>query len=988
MNDNVPEQQVFYKSWRFRALVLLVGGCVAAGWYLRPRTPEELLEDAADYVAAGDFQGALDSVAQLPDGHEALSRGSLIAAEAEAGLGRYDSALARFDSDSRFPASDAADTLFRCAQLAVEQHHVDAAEPLLRRALHLSPEHGDAGRLLITLFRMAGRNWEAQPFVLALLKQGHFDVNHLLVTGSDRRWLQQDDMDVIYKSLKKEQVLPLVAAARASMINLNFTMARNHLGKVISKAPDHVQAQAWLGEMLVQEGQPREFHRWFQSLPPDLARHPRLKFVLGLWAQKNEQIPEAARCFWEAVKVAPNDRNSNYQLSQVLIRMDRQEDALVFGERSANLAQLYDHMMSAQSSDRSQLRRIIDRLGQLGRLWEAVGWCQVALKTEPVSGPSNGWLQDRISEFRSRLRPQDPLTLEDSNPALKIDLSELALPIYDADLSPATSGQTDADVAQIAFADQALEREIDFRYFNGADPRLSRKYMFEFSGGGMAVVDCDSDGWPDIYLTQGCQWPVSEENKQRQNRIFRNEDGQRFCDVTELTGLGDHRFGQGASVGDFNNDGFPDVYIANIGHNRLCVNNGDGTFTDVSDEAGIGGDVWTISCAIADLNGDSHPELVDINYLGGADVYERACQTAEGQSLQCFPYQFPAEQDQLYLSSGDGRFEDATDVSGFVAADGKGMGAVVADFDGSRRLSIFVANDTTPNFLMMNHSNSPEAPPVFLERGLLSGVALSGSGRADSTMGVAIGDVDRNMRPDLFVTNFANEPNDLFVQVDDLFFSDRSRQSQLHGPGYSSEGWGAQFLDADLDGWQDLAVANGHLDNYFPRSFATLMRTQFFRNIAGRFREIDSGALGPYFYGATGLGRALARIDWNRDGKEDFGVTHVDLPFALLTNQTRNSGNWVAIRLRGVESARDAIGTRVTAIIGDQQICLQLTAGDGFSASNQRQLVFGLGKSTHADELLIQWPSGLDQRLGKLHHSVEYTIVEQMEQAIPTMRVR
>ena len=250
-------------------------------------------------------------------------------------------------------------------------------------------------------------------------------------------------------------------------------------------------------------------------------------------------------------------------------------------------------------------------------------------------------------------------------------------------------------------------------------------------------------------------------------------------------------------------------------------------------------------------------------------------------------------------------------------------------------------------------------------------------------MGIASGDVNRDGRLDLFITNFRDEANNLYVQGDDLLFDDRIRQSLLHDPGYLMEGWGAQFLDADLDGLLDLAVANGHLDDYPHSPGMNRMPTQFFRNVgAGQFAELTADQLGPHF-AATSLGRALARLDWNRDGKPDFCMTHVDVPFSLLTNQSTETGSYLVVQLRGVESARDAIGTTVSLRAGNQVWSQQLTAGDGFQAANQRHLIFGLGAATSVDELTIHWPAGTEQTFQGLDVNSEIVCVEGRAPPVP-----
>ncbi|OYV94281.1 MAG: hypothetical protein B7Z73_02910 [Planctomycetia bacterium 21-64-5] len=526
----------------------------------------------------------------------------------------------------------------------------------------------------------------------------------------------------------------------------------------------------------------------------------------------------------------------------------------------------------------------------------------------------------------------------------------------------------------VAFADRAAAAGIDFRYFNGADPASGTVRMFEISGGGAAVLDYDGDLWPDLYLTQGCRWPPDATQREHLDHLYRNLGGEHFQEVGGLASLEDNAFSQGAAIGDVDGDGFPDIYLGNIGPNRLYLNQGDGTFREVTETSGTAGDDWTASCALADFDGDGLADLYVVNYLAG-DVFRRRCED-EGKPVQCAPTVFPAADDRLYRNLGDGAFEEVGQQCGAAAPDGKGLGLVVADFDGSRRLSVFVSNDTTANFFFANQTPARGGPLLFAETALISGLAFDEQGRAQACMGIALDDTNLDGRPDLFVTNFFRESNALYQQQADGSFRDESRAARLRDPSFAMLGWGTQFLDGELDGLPDLLVLNGHINEFSASGTPYRMPPQYFRNAgAGRFAESPAGTLGHYFQGRY-LGRALARLDWNRDGLEDACATHVDAPVALLTNQTAPHGHFLAVRLVGVFSARDAVGATVRLRCGARRYTRQLTSGDGFQASNERRLLFGLGAAERIDELLVSWPAGTDQRFSGLPVDREMTIVE------------
>ncbi|HEX6984214.1 MAG TPA: VCBS repeat-containing protein, partial [Planctomycetaceae bacterium] len=325
---------------------------------------------------------------------------------------------------------------------------------------------------------------------------------------------------------------------------------------------------------------------------------------------------------------------------------------------------------------------------------------------------------------------------------------------------------------------------IDFRYFHSADPATPGARMFEFTGGGVGVLDYDADGRPDLHFTQGCRWPPDPRQREYLDRIFRNL-GSRFADVTVAAGVVEPAFSQGVACGDFDGDGFPDLYVANIGANRLFRNNGDGTFRDVTQDSGVLvgplAEAWTTSAVMADLNGDGLPDLFDVNYVEGSDVFERICDH-DGVPRVCSPTAFDAQPDRLLLNRGDGAFTDVTAIAGIGAPDGTGLGVVAADFDGSGRLSLFVANDARNNHFYANAAESPGGLPRFEERAAVNGTAFDRDGRSQACMGVAAGDADGDGRLDLFVTNYVAESNTLYLQEPDGVFVDASRAAGLSEP--------------------------------------------------------------------------------------------------------------------------------------------------------------------------------------------------------------
>ena len=465
------------------------------------------------------------------------------------------------------------------------------------------------------------------------------------------------------------------------------------------------------------------------------------------------------------------------------------------------------------------------------------------------------------------------------------------------------------------FVDQAHDAGIDFRYFDSWVAAGRELMLLENPGGGIAILDYDNDGWPDIYFTQCCRWPVDPQDMTHLDRLYRNQGNGTFVDVTEACGIRENGYSQGVAAGDIDNDGFTDLYVANVGQNRLYHNNGDGTFSSVLPHQDTRV-VWTTSAMIADVNGDTWPDIFDVNYVTGDDVYTRHC-TIDGHPRSCGPGLFDGEPDSLYLNAGDGTWRDVSDASGILRQPGRGMGIVAADFDMSGDLELYVANDVMENFLWVKQPDSPGKIPQFADQAVPSGVACDGSGRPQASMGIACDDINSDGLLDLLIGNYYNEPNTLYIQEPGRLFRRRDRQlSACTTPTFLVLTFGCQFLDGDLDGHPDLAMANGHVDDlgipWHPVAHAAAVFSQCGWHNFVELKEAQAGS----FFDKTYLGRGLALVDWNRDGREDLVMSNVADFASLATNQTTPVGHWVAIRLRGVSSARDPLGARVAVECG------------------------------------------------------------------------
>ena len=502
---------------------------------------------------------------------------------------------------------------------------------------------------------------------------------------------------------------------------------------------------------------------------------------------------------------------------------------------------------------------------------------------------------------------------------------------------------------------------LDYQYFNG---NTGKKYLMEAMGGGVSVLDFDGDGWPDCYFPQGSSLPSNPSDFGQIDQLYRNVNGERFVNVTQSSGVLENGYSQGAATGDINNDGFPDIVVANFGKNRLFMNQGDGTFRDATDQCGWTESEMSSSLALADFDNDGNLDLYVTNYVDGI----RVCRDANGNIATCNPQNFTGVQDRLFRNAGDGVFVDATIGSGLEAIDAKGLGVVATDLDDDGLVDLYVANDTTPNQLFKNLGGLR-----FQDISFESGTALSPEGHAQAGMGICAADYNGDLKTDLLVTNFYNESNNLYTNLGSMNFSDNAQAAGLSRPSKFMLGFGAQAADLDLDGNLDLIVANGHIDDVRWKGEPWKMPTQLFHNQgSGRFQE-SSQLSGDYFQEKQ-LGRGVASLDWNRDGRRDFIVVHQDRQVALLENQTDTTYRSLSIRLIGKRSNRSATGAHVVVESGGIRRRMDLNGGDGFYCTNEQTMCFGLGARSKG-QLQIAWPSGVTQSISFDGESI-LTVVE------------
>ena len=505
----------------------------------------------------------------------------------------------------------------------------------------------------------------------------------------------------------------------------------------------------------------------------------------------------------------------------------------------------------------------------------------------------------------------------------------------------------------VRFTDVTAELGIEFRHVNGES---GKKYFIEPIGSGVALFDFDNDADLDIYFVNGSDLPGISSSIPPTNRLYRNDDGA-FTDITDTALVGDTGYGLGCCVGDYNNDGFTDLYVTNYGPNVLYRNNGDGTFSDVAATAGVGGNHFSSGCAFVDVDADGYLDLYVVNYVQFDPETNPEC-TRQGIPTYCTPEALPGVADVFYRNNGDGTFTDVSEKVGVGTAKGKGLGVVSGDVDNDGDVDVFVANDTTPNFLYRNERNGV----AMTEDALFAGVALSEEGRAYSGMGANLGDFDNDGYLDIVITNFQDQTNSLYHNAQSGFFTEMSFATGIGERSLPYLAWGVDFIDFNNDGWLDLFVANGHLDDNIAEidPIGTYAQpNQLFLNDRGiRFSENPDAAIAQ-----QKVSRGTAFGDMDNDGDIDIVVSNLKDAPTILRNDGDNTSQWLAVKLIGTHCNRDAIGARVTVISEDLTQMREVKSGSGYLSQNELRLHFGLGTATSVDMLMVRWLCGKVQTL-------------------------
>ena len=555
-------------------------------------------------------------------------------------------------------------------------------------------------------------------------------------------------------------------------------------------------------------------------------------------------------------------------------------------------------------------------------------------------------------------------------------------PIHDSENRPITAGGV-VEKGPVVFEDISRPSGLaSWKYIGGT---AAKALIVESLGGGVALLDYDNDGWLDIYLVNGMTYDaLSGKAPSPSAALFHNNHDGTFTNVAEKAGVTNDRWGVGVAVGDYDNDGWPDLYVTNVGKNRLYHNNHDGTFTDVAEKAGVTLGTWSTGPTFGDYDGDGKLDLFVPGYAyydfndppaaGSKWVVSNFCQY-RGVSVFCGPRGLKGEHDHLFHNNGDGTFTDVSVKAGVADSPGYfGLTAVFADLNGDGRPELLVADDSTPNYLYRNKGDG-----TFEDLSFESGYAVNGEGRETASMGIALGDYENSGKLDILNTTFSDDYKVLYRNDGDLSFTDVSRDAGLAVATIPFLSWGDGFIDYDNDGWKDIFIASGHVYPEVDRhdwgtSFAE--RPLLFRNVSGKKFELVPAVKG------TGLAvvipaRGAAFGDLFNDGKIDIVLNNVDAPPTLLRNVDNDRHHWIELRLLGgPKSPRDAVGATVYLTSSNQTQRGDVLSGGSFASSNDPRVHFGLGDAKTVDAIEIHWPSGALEKIHVTAVDRIYTVEE------------
>ena len=923
-----------------------------------------------------DYEGAASTYRRVllvePDDFNVLFR----LASVEAARGDLQKAVDLLDEIPVDDPSAGLPALGQSAEWCVKLHRYDEAERRYLQLIRRAPQAVPARRQLAQLLNRQGRRQEATVHIHELCRQGNIRHDELqsLITLNEAIYNEPTKLPDNVEEI--EPFLPIQpgGGARFSFGEKNFQDVVTILEPIVDAGTAAPAMLALYGRAVAELQDDQRFMRWLSQTNQQTRELGDYWAAVGTFELSQRRFDTATRALAEAIDRNPTDYLSIGRIRQCLSTLGDDDLSKLWADRWLAIrvtAEAHTKIVNSDPLDPDAIAELASLLFHMNRPLEAALWKSIEAFHRGL--PKSEMM--RWNAERQKLVATGSGFPSQSDRLCGMELSRYPLPNLDfpqPESGDSNRSNSNAESAMRAnFRNIAQEIGLNHTYFVASRPQQMQYSIYQTLGGGVAVLDYDMDGAVDLYFAQGGADPPSYAGEFT-NQLFRQVDSM-LLDVTQVSDTVGMQYTIGVTAGDWNQDGFPDLVISNIGINQLLINNGDGTFSqrDLSDSAST--TLVPASVAMADITGDHIPDIIQSVYVDDAQIGVKPPLNESGRVIKkVSPGDFEMGTDWLIENDGAGHFKHRT-FDRHERSAHPGLGVIVTDLVDHPGNEVFVGNDLYPNQLWIR---DPENGG-WSDAASVLGCAFGFSGLATGSMGLAAGDFDSNGTLDIHVTNFENEHASLFMGEEGAY-RDKNVHYQLAEPSRPLVGFGTQTIDYDNDGDLDLVVTNGHLDDSLDNSSLFKQPAQLFCNLGDKFQIAEVDDASKYWI-ENHLGRGLARLDFDRDGANDFVITHIGEPSALLLNKTRNDQHWLQLQLVGKKSERDSIGARIQIRYGGQEKTEWVIAGDGYLSRNEAIVSFGLGNTEIVDEILILWPSGEEQIFHAVAANQRLLVVESQD---------
>ncbi len=900
------------------------------------------------------------------------SQALVLASEIAMSRGRYDQAFKLLDDAARSAPQDAANLRMRAALLFANRGQWKEAIGRLTALVKDHPELDEARTQLVELLNQRGFRFDANEHIRELIRRGGVTKELLGGLMVPARTYTGNPIDVDLSDTHQVNRVGPLNVARDLLSKGDAENASRILGESDPVRERNPCAVALQGQTLLAAQDFAALENWLDQVPSECRRYPSYWIALGGRAMRGRQHDQAVRLLAEAVVREPGELAVNDRMTQALAAGGHVDASERFRQRGIQidaLTRLARSIVANPNPDSAAFDELSRGLHQIGRSLEALAWYEVALQN--MGAPPEAM---RKVQQAKRLVPEFDVPRQRDQLLCGINLDDFPLdtsfePI-ESTMDNVASSTERPEGRQPAFTNIASMVGLEFQYRNAPVPVEREFRIFQQLGAGVACLDFDLDGNTDLYVGQASGEPPHGRGT-LPNALLRNQRPQ-YVDVTERAGCDDRGYSCGVTAGDWNQDGFPDVVVGNIGANALFINQGDGTFQTLEGDAVWNEPKFTAALAMGDIDGDHLPDIVEVNYLDDPRAFDPIEYRSDGKPVDLpGPLTFTPAVDRVFFAQSDGTMSGRTLGDPSQPRPATGLGVLLANIDGVGGNELFIANDHMANHLWERTDNSR----VFRNMAAAKGVAYGADGMPLGCMGIAAADFDSNGRLDLHVTNFENQWSNQYMQNSAGFFDDLAVAFSMGTTTYKMLGFGTQAIDYDNNSSVDIVVGNGHVEDYTSKGSSFEMPTQVFSLQGSRFAQLDVAGDKDYWQRGH-LSRGLAVCDWNNDGRVDFVVTDLKAPLALLENRTESDYHWLQLQLVGRRCERDAIGTTVTATVGGRTTIGVVQSGDGYMCKNQPLVCFGLGNAAIVDRLEISWPGGDTQTFDGIAADHRYLIVQ------------